>query len=474
MVKRAILAVVLAISTGQASADDWMSLLKDDALSEWRGSGGGESFHAKTGILTVDGPGQIMYGSAEKPLDLSSFELKAEVFVKPGGRAGIAFHLSPVDPRGSGGLEVRIDNSYSLPVPGRTFLKTGSLVWLRPVVKSVVPDDKWFPLHLSVQGKRVQVHVADQLVVDYHEPDKLDAGPRLRHGTIAIRGHGGDGAVLIRNLEVKPLAEDKSAAPAPPLDDIGRRMLRLRLQGFPLVDFDVSLIERKLDDVLAYSRQTGPGAGVILPCGHGFPIGGDSLVRINDKRAEVFLKAMQDKPAFVGMQAVGHDWQKQFSAKIIASFDYVVKNAVLISGVQHQGKGRVNEITDQQFVDEQVKTIEGILDREPIDILAIPPYLPTTEESDKLWTSEQIRGVVDALGRSGVALEINGRQRFPSARFIKLAKKKDVKFAFGVGNDDPKNWDYCFRMIEECALTPDDLWAPKPDGKKPIQARKPK
>ena len=473
MLKRAILAVVLAFSTGRATADDWMSLLKDDALSEWRGSGGGESFQAKAGTLTVDGPGQIMYGSAEKPLDLTSFELRAEIFVKPGGRAGIAFHLSPVDPRGSGGLEIRIDNSYSLPVLGRTFLKTGSLVWLRPVVKSVVPDDKWFPLHLSVQGKRVLVRVADQLVVDYHEPDKLDSGPRLRHGTIAIRGHGGDGPVLIRNLQVKPLPEEKTAMPGPPLDNIGRRMLRLRLQGFPLVDFDVSLIERKLDDVLAYSRQTGPGAGVILPCGHGFPIGGDSLVRINDKRAEVFLKAMQGKPAFVGMQAVGHDWRKQFSAKTIASFDYVVKDAVLISEVQ-QGKGRPDEITDQHFVDEQVKTIEGILDREPIDILAIPPYLPTAKDSDKLWTSEQMRRVVDALGRNGVALEINGRLSFPSPRFIKSAKKKDVKFAFGVGNDDPKNWDYCFRMIEECALTPDDLWAPRPDGKKPIQVRKPK
>jgi hypothetical protein len=27
-------------------------------------------------------------------------------------------------------------------------------------------------------------------------------------------------------------------------------------------------------------------------------------------------------------------------------------------------------------------------------------------------------------------------------------------------------------MIEECALTPDDLWAPRPDGEKPIQVRK--
>jgi hypothetical protein len=476
MLKRAILAVVLAFSTGRATADDWMSLLKDDALSEWRGSGGGESFHAKAGTLTVDGPGQIMYGSAEKPLDLTSFELRAEVFVKPGGRAGIAFHLSPVDPRGSGGLEVRIDNSYSLPVPGRTFLKTGSLVWLRPVVKSVVPDDKWFPLHLSVQGKRVQVRVADQLLVDYYEPGKLDAGPRLRHGTIAIRGHGGDGAVLIRNLEVKPLAEDKSAAPGflvigpPPLDDMGRRMLRLRLQGFPLVDFDASLVGGKLEEVLTHSRQTGLGNGVIVLCG---PAEGAIS---DDKSAGEFLKIVEGKPWFIGMQAVGHDWQKQFSPETIARFDYVITDAVTPRD-RPLGKGQTHKIPDPlRFVDEQVKTIETILDHEPIDILTIPTYLPEViaKDSDKLWTPERMRRVVDALARNNVAVEINGKLRLPSPAFIKLAKKKDVKFAFGTGNGDPKNWDYCFRMIEECALTPDDLWAPKPDGKKPIQVRKKK
>src|SRR5262249_21212293 len=289
---------------------------------EWRASGGGESFHAKAGTLTVDGPGQIMYGSADKPLDLTSFELRAEVFVKPGGRAGIAFHLSPVDPRGSGGLEIRIDNSYSLPVPGRTFLKTGSLVWLRPVVKSVVNDDRWFPLHVSVQGKWVQVRVADQLVVDYHEPDKLDFGPRLRHGTIAIRGHGGDGAVLIRKLEVKPLAEDKSAAPAPPLDDIGRRMLRLRLQGFPLVDFHTSIVGTSIDEILSRSRQSGIGAGVIV-------LGGPLGTLEDDKSADQFLKALHDEPVFIGMHGVVNTWQRPFSREMIARFDYVMADAAV-------------------------------------------------------------------------------------------------------------------------------------------------
>jgi len=470
MLKTAFILLGVIASPMPAFADDWMPLLKDDALSEWRASGGGESFHAKAGTLTVDGPGQIMYGSADKPLDLTSFKLRAEVFVKPGGRAGIAFHLSPVDPRGSGGLEIRIDNSYSLPVPGRTFLKTGSLVWLRPVIKSVVADDRWFPLHLSVQGKRVQVRVADQLVVDYHEPDKLESGPRLRHGTIAIRGHGGDGPVLIRKMDVRPWAEDKSAAPAPKLDEMGQRLLRLRLQGFPLVDFDMSL--GRLDDVLSWSRQTGLGAGVVGPCGRA-RAGAIS----NDKGADDFLKTMEGKPVFIGMQVVGSDWSQQFSPETIARFDYVMTDAVTLRD-RPQGKRQSDGIPDPQaFMDELVKAIEHILEHEPIDIYANPSYLPEalSKDHDKLWTTERMRRVVEALARNEVALEINGKLRLPSAAFIKLAKKKGVKFAFGAGSaSDPslKNLDYCLRMIEECALTPDDLWAPKPDGKKPVQVRK--
>jgi hypothetical protein len=454
-------------SPGAVLAEDWVPLLKDDALSEWRASGGGESFRATAATLTINGPGQIMYGSADKPFDLTNFELRAEVFVKAGGRAGIAFHLSPVDPRGSGGLEIRIDNSYSLPVPGRTFLKTGSLVWLRPVVKSVAPDDKWFPLHLSVNGKHIQVRVAEELVVDYHEPDKLESGPRLRHGTIAIRGHGGDGPVLIRKLEVGPLPEDKAATPAPKLDEMGQRLLRWRLQGFPLVDFHITSV--RLEDVLTWSRQTGLGAGVVVYCG-----ASGACAISNDKAAENFLNSMQGKAVFIGMKGVGRDWQRQFSPETIARFDYVITDAVTL---RKESQGGDNIPESQAFMDKLVKNIENILDHEPIDILAIPTYLPESlaKDYDKLWTPERMRRVVDALARNEIAVEVNGKLRLPSPAFIKLAKKKDIKFAFGantVGDRNLKNLDYCLRMIEECALTPDDLWAPKPPGKKPIQVRK--
>ena len=123
-----------------------------------------------------------------------------------------------------------------------------------------------------------------------------------------------------------------------------------------------------------------------------------------------------------------------------------------------------------------VRTIETILDTEPIDFYANPTYLPEViaKDYDRLWTPERMRSVVKALAKSGVALEINATLRLPRPALIKMAKAAGVKFTFGTNNTDRTlgRLDYCLRMIEACALTPDDLWAPRPDGQKPVQVRK--
>jgi hypothetical protein len=476
MWKHAILALTLGVAglPTAAAAADWTPLLRDDDLRQWKSAGGGDSFQARKGTLTVDGPGQIVYFGDGRPLDLVNFEMRAEVLLRPGGRAGLAFHVSSKDPRSSGGLEVRLDNSYSSPGPGHSLLKTGSLVWLRPVVKSVVPDDRWFPLHVSVQGLRVQVRVNKQLLVDYVQPDKLDEGPRLRRGTVAIRGHGGSGAVLIRKLQVRPLAEGKSA-PAVKLDATDVRLAHLREQGFALVDFHTRLQDGlKLEGVLARSRQTGIGAGIAVPCGRGQSVS-------DDRTAAAVLKTVQGQPVFVGLQAEGRDWMRRFAPATVARFDYVCADARTLT--DHRGRRTrlwVKEEVDipdaQAFMERLVKTIETILEREPIDFYANPTYLPEVlaRDYDRLWTPERMQRVVAALARNGVALEINDQLRLPGPALIKLAKKAGVKFTLGTGNRDrkPGRLEYCLKMIGECALTPDDLWAPRPDGQKPIQVRK--
>jgi hypothetical protein len=229
-----------------------------------------------------------------------------------------------------------------------------------------------------------------------------------------------------------------------------------------------------LEDVLMRTRQTGIGAGVAVNCGQ-------DLAVTDDKRAEAFLQAMRGRPVFVGMQAEGREWVRLFSPATVARFDYVFTDAMTLTDDRgrrmHLWKKEEMDIPDsQKFMDLLVRTIEEILDREPIDFYANPTYLPEVlaKDYERLWTPERARRVVAALARNGVALEINERLRLPLAAFIKQAKAAGVKFTFGTNNSDRMlgRLEYGLRMVEACALTPEDLWAPKPDGHKPIQLRK--
>jgi histidinol phosphatase-like PHP family hydrolase len=69
-----------------------------------------------------------------------------------------------------------------------------------------------------------------------------------------------------------------------------------------------------------------------------------------------------------------------------------------------------------------------------------------------------------ALKDGNVAMEINDRLHLPGPEFIKRAKDAGVRFTFGSGNTgaaDLGKLSYCIAMIEECRLTPKNLWEPK-------------
>jgi hypothetical protein len=53
---------------------------------------------------------------------------------------------------------------------------------------------------------------------------------------------------------------------------------------------------------------------------------------------------------------------------------------------------------------------------------------------------------------------------------IKMAKKAGIKFSFGTNNtgNELGQLEYCLMMIEECGLTPDDIFMPKPNNQKPV------
>jgi histidinol phosphatase-like PHP family hydrolase len=134
----------------------------------------------------------------------------------------------------------------------------------------------------------------------------------------------------------------------------------------------------------------------------------------------------------------------------------------------------VGEIGDpEQFMEMFVSRIEGILNTEPIDIHANPTFLPDViaKDYDRLWTPKRMERVIEAAKANDVAIEINNRYRIPSAAFIQRAKNAGVRFTFGTNNVDANlgRMEYALAMVKQCGITWQDVFIPKPEGKKAAQ-----
>lgn len=244
---------------------------------------------------------------------------------------------------------------------------------------------------------------------------------------------------------------------------------------FPVIDYHTHLKGGlTLDEVLAHTAQTGIKHGVAVNGGVGFPITDEAGI-------EAFRQSLKGAPCPLGLQAEGREWPTLFGRQAIAKFDYVFTDAMTI--VDHRGqRARLwipaeVVIDDQQaFMERLVKTIEDILDKEPIDIYANPTYLPEVlaADYDTLWTPARLQRVLDALVRNKVALEIGSRLKLPKAGFIKQAKAAGIKFTLGTNNVDKDlgRLEYALEMVKECGLTAADAWRPKADGQKPCQVKR--
>ena len=241
--------------------------------------------------------------------------------------------------------------------------------------------------------------------------------------------------------------------------------------GFPLVDYHIHLKGGlTLDDLAENSQRLGINYGVAPNCGLYFPV-------TDDESLYAYMNEVKGSPTYKGMQAEGREWVTLFSPEAVAEFDYVFTDAMTFT----DKKGRRNRIwipeevwvdDKQQFMDDLVEKIEAIFSQEPVDIYVNPTVLPDElmPEYDQLWTKERMQRVVKVLADNGIALEINARYKTPGAEMIKMAKEAGIKFSFGT-NNVTKNLgelEYCLQMLEECELTPNDMFEPKPDAEKPV------
>lgn len=465
----------VALPLTPANSTEWISLFDGKTLNGWQANENTSTWRVEDGALVCQGPRSHLFYSGEVAKhDFKNFEFMAEVKTTPGSNSGIYFHTA-FQEKGwpAQGYECQVLNSNAPAKPGEyvEHKMTSSLYAIRNVWKAPVVDNVWFNYRIVVQGKTVRTYINDELMVDYTEPSNPfrpedKKGRLLSSGTFALQGHDPNSVVYYRNLRVRPLPND-FATPGVALEDadFDRRLTQLANDNFPLLDLHVHLKGGLfMEPALANARKYGYTYGFAVNCG--LQMGFES-----DAEVEKYISTYKKPPqTFFAMQAEGREWLGMFSKETIAKFDYIFTDAMTWTNANGKRmrlwvKEELEIGDPQNFMEQLVSNIEKIFSSEPVHLYANASYIPDELNSryDELWTPARMDRVIKVLVDKKIAMEINDRRKIPSAAFIKRAKAAGVKFTFGTNNaggDDLGKLAYCIAMIEQCGLTPNDMWLP--------------
>jgi hypothetical protein len=308
------------------------------------------------------------------------------------------------------------------------------------------------------------------LTVDYTEPTPAIRPPSqeteryLDKGTFALQCHDPGSKIRFRTIRVRSLPETP-ATKTFEADETWKKVLALGVHNYPMVDWHVHFKTGfGFPEAMERSRRDGIAYGMAANCGR------QSQLR-TDAQVMAFVQSVKGSTAFVGMQAEGGDWMKQFSRDTCNAFDYIFNDGMIWTDdsgkwtrlYRAEDLGPVRDA--EKFMDELVERTVLMLRHQPIDIYAIPTFLPDAVNGQraKLWTEARMQKVVDAAAQSGIAIELNDRYRLPETKFILMAKAGGCKFALGTGNsgtEDLRRSEYGIEMIEACKLGWQDFYAP--------------
>jgi len=197
---------VLALASGSAQSDGWVSLFDGKTLDGWKPSENPATFTVTDGAIVVNGPRSHLYyvGPVNNHV-FTNFEWKADVMTMPGSNSGMYFHTEFQEGGWPAkGYEVQVNNSHT------DWRRTGGLYAIVDVKEPPAKDNEWFTQHIAVTGKHVVIKVNGKTTVDYSEPDNVErpadmAGRKLGSGTFALQGHDPKSKVLYKNILVKVL-----------------------------------------------------------------------------------------------------------------------------------------------------------------------------------------------------------------------------------------------------------------------------
>ena len=424
-----------------------------------------------TGDVSIENGLLILKGSNARAVlkngNYKNFELTLELRTTAGGKGNIAFHT---DASAGKGYRVAINNDRNDPV---WWKMTGSLLSVRNLTKSFVKENDWFHMGIRVEGRAVTVTINGEPVVEYIEPaEPYRIAPNhtalLSEGTLALTG-GGTGEIQIKSIAVNviqpnEITPDINAQLAQAIDEQKDDIIKLHQEDFPVLDYHLHVKGSLTNESVAQlSRKVGINYAIAPNCGIGFPITDDAGVW-------EFLEASRKLPFILAMQAEGREWITTFSPEVRAEFDYVFTDALTFT--DHKGRRTRLWIPSEVWIDNEQEYMDLIVDKicevlqEPMDMYVNPCFLPPQMEDryDEFWTEDRMNKFVEAMAKSGKALEINNRYKIPNKAIIQKAKAAGVKFTFGTNNANETDvglMEYAIRMKKECGITAADMYKPK-------------
>ena len=393
----------------------------------------------------------------------TNFILQGQAYTEKDAQASLLFHSD-----GTSGYEVLFRNGA---IDGSR--KTGSLSAIRNLYRSLAEDEEWFDFQIAVRNKNISIQINGTDVVCYTEPSNPYRTPNyanrlLSQGNIILKGI--EGTTKFRHLQITPL-DDTAQNPndtLPPVDEQTDAIIRLQQQNFPVIDYHVHLKGGLTKEMAhALSMNYGINYGVAPNAGEG----GVGRMLADDKEVYEYYEEVKPLPFLCGVQGEGRKWTATFSQEALGIFDYLFTDAMTImdhknrnSRIYRAEEVHYDGVTKEQYMEQIVDQTVKILTNEPADIFANPTYIPEDMQADydKYWTDERIDCVLDVMQEHHIALEINPRYRIPSLKIIQMAKDRGLKFTFGTNNVDANfgKLEYCIEAIEQCGITPDDLWFP--------------
>ena len=393
----------------------------------------------------------------------TNFILQGQAYTEKDAQASLLFHSD-----GTSGYEVLFRNGV---IDGSR--KTGSLSAIRNLYRSLAEDEEWFDFQIAVRNKNIFIQINGTDVVCYTEPSNPYRTPNyanrlLSQGNIILKGI--EGTTKFRHLQITSL-DDTAQNPndtLPPVDEQTDAIIRLQQQNFPVIDYHVHLKGGLTKEMAhALSMNYGINYGVAPNAGEG----GVGPMLADDKEVYEYYEEVKPLPFLCGVQGEGRKWTATFSQEALGIFDYLFTDAMTImdhknrnSRIYRAEEVHYDGVTKEQYMEQIVDQTVKILTNEPADIFANPTYIPEDMQADydKYWTDERINRVLDVMQEHHIALEINPRYRIPSLKIIQMAKDRGLKFTFGTNNVDANfgKLEYCIEAIEQCGITPDDLWFP--------------